>query len=67
MSNLNIKSNFIGEAFERARRLQEKMRTNLVMAKDRLQVLGFKNFRIHFILPLFSLVSVFLACLSVVF
>ncbi|CAD5111173.1 DgyrCDS509 [Dimorphilus gyrociliatus] len=28
-----------GDAFERARRLQEKMRTNLIMAKDRLQVL----------------------------
>ena len=31
---------FSGDSFERARRLQEKMRTNLVMAKDRLDVLG---------------------------
>ena len=29
-----------GEQCERARRLQAKMMTNLVMAKDRLQLLG---------------------------
>ena len=29
-----------GEVWDRARRLQEKMSTNLVMAKDRLSVLG---------------------------
>ena len=31
---------FPGETFQRARRLKEKMLTNLVMAKDRLDVLG---------------------------
>ena len=31
---------FAGETFQRARRLKEKMLTNLVMAKDRLEVLG---------------------------
>lgn len=30
----------LGEQCERARRLQAKMMTNLVMAKDRLQLLG---------------------------
>ena len=29
-----------GDVWERARRLQEKMRTNLAMARDRLDVLG---------------------------
>ena len=29
-----------GDVYDRARRLQEKMRTNLVMARDRLDVLG---------------------------
>lgn len=29
-----------GEAYERAQRLQDKMRTNLIMAKERLDMLG---------------------------
>ena len=29
-----------GEAYERAQRLQEKMKTNLLMAKERLEMLG---------------------------
>ena len=33
-------ANFTGEHFDRARKLREKMRTNLVMARDRLEVLG---------------------------
>lgn len=32
-----------GEAYERAQRLQEKMRTNLIMAKERLDMLGKYN------------------------
>lgn len=32
-----------GEVWERAQRLHEKMKTNLVMAKDRLQFLGSSN------------------------
>lgn len=30
----------LGETFERAKRLKEKMQTNLLMVKDRLEVLG---------------------------
>lgn len=29
-----------GEAYQRAQRLQDKMRTNLIMAKERLDMLG---------------------------
>ena len=29
-----------GETYERARRLQDKMKTNLEMVKDRLEILG---------------------------
>ena len=31
---------FAGEIWDRAQRLKEKMRTNLLMARDRLDVLG---------------------------
>lgn len=34
-----------GEAYERAQRLQEKMRTNLIMAKERLDMLDAKTFK----------------------
>lgn len=33
----------LGESWDKARRLQEKMITNLVMARDRLEVLGMYN------------------------
>ncbi|XP_071521098.1 spastin isoform X2 [Panulirus ornatus] len=34
-----------GEAYERAQRLQEKMKTNLIMAKERLDMLDAKTFK----------------------
>ncbi|XP_042211352.1 spastin-like isoform X2 [Homarus americanus] len=34
-----------GEAYERAQRLQDKMRTNLIMAKERLDMLDAKTFK----------------------
>ena len=36
-----------GEAYERASRLQDKMKSNLIMAKERLEMLG-KISNLHF-------------------
>lgn len=40
-----------GEVWERAQRLHEKMRTNLAMAKDRLDFLGKYFLHVYFFFP----------------
>ncbi|XP_068236721.1 spastin-like isoform X2 [Palaemon carinicauda] len=44
-SGISVDCTGRGEAYERAQRLQDKMRTNLIMAKERLDMLDAKTFK----------------------